>query len=117
MADFVIRRWSLRPYPGDQAPTHVHLAGDEAFCVLRGRLEVLVGDSRRLLEEGEFVTVPAGTVHTFATVGDAVAEILCVMTPEIDELVAELHRVSTDEERAAAWASHHSHLAPPAAST
>jgi hypothetical protein len=23
MADFVIRRWDLEPYPGDQAPPHV----------------------------------------------------------------------------------------------
>ncbi|HLL66212.1 MAG TPA: cupin domain-containing protein [Micromonosporaceae bacterium] len=57
MTDFVIRRWDLEHYPGDQAPPHVHHRSDEAFCVLRGRLEVLVGDTRRVLDQGDFVTV------------------------------------------------------------
>jgi quercetin dioxygenase-like cupin family protein len=112
VADFVIRRWDLKPYPGDQAPAHVHQRCDEAFCVLRGRLEVLLGDERRILATGEFVTVPAGTVHTFATVDDDGAEILCVMTPEVDDLIAALHRAPSDEERATVWARYHSHLAP-----
>ncbi|HEX5993544.1 MAG TPA: hypothetical protein VFY84_00240 [Jiangellales bacterium] len=35
-------------------------------------------------------------------------QILCVMTPEVDALVAALHHVSTDEERAAVWARYRS---------
>lgn len=110
MADFVIRNWTLDAADGDQAPTHVHHRGDEAFCVLRGRLEVLVGDTRRLLTEGEHVVVPAGTPHTFAAVGEAGAQVLVVMTPEIDALVEALHAAGSAEERAAAWAAHHSSL-------
>jgi quercetin dioxygenase-like cupin family protein len=108
MADFVIRRWDLAHFPGDQAPPHVHHGGDEAFCVLRGRLEVLIGDERRILAAGDFVTVPAGTAHTFATVDEAGAEVLAVMTPEIDELVSALHGAGTDEERAAVWSRYRS---------
>lgn len=40
MADFDIREWTLDPYPGDQAPLHIHHRGDEAFYVLDGRLDV-----------------------------------------------------------------------------
>jgi hypothetical protein len=54
------------------------------------------------------VTVPAGTAHTFATLDPAGAEVLVVMTPEVDELVMALHAASTEEERAAVWARYNS---------
>jgi quercetin dioxygenase-like cupin family protein len=108
--DFVLRRWDLEPYPGDQAPAHVHHRSDEAFCVLRGRLEVLVGDTRRVLEQGEYLTVAAGTTHTFATVDAAGAQLLVVMTREVDKLVQALHAASTDEERVNVWARYNSEV-------
>jgi quercetin dioxygenase-like cupin family protein len=108
--DFVVRRWDLEPYPGDQAPPHVHHRSAEAFCVLRGRLEVLVGDTRRVLEQGDYVTVPAGTTHTFATVDTAGAQVLVVMTQEVDQLVQALHTAPTDEDRAAVWARYNSEI-------
>jgi uncharacterized cupin superfamily protein len=111
--DFVLRRWDLDPYPGDQAPPHVHHRSDEAFCVLRGRLEVLVGDTRHVLEQGDYLTVPAGTTHTFATVGAAGAQVLAVMTREVDELVQALHTARDEEERATAWARYHSEVVAP----
>jgi mannose-6-phosphate isomerase-like protein (cupin superfamily) len=111
MADFVIRRWDLAHVDGDQAPAHVHHASDEAFCVLRGRLEVLLGDERRIIDAGECLVVPAGTRHTFATVDPTGAEVFAVMTPEVDELVASLHAARSDEERAALWERHRSSLA------
>ncbi|MEU4243282.1 cupin domain-containing protein [Actinoplanes sp. NPDC026619] len=111
MSDFVIKRWELAHYPGDQAPPHVHHRSDEGFCVLDGRLEVLVGGERRILGPGDHVVVPAGTVHTFATVDDGGARVLAVMTPEVDQLVTELHTASTDEERAAVWGRYHSEVA------
>ena len=110
MNDFVIKKWTLGPYPGDQAPPHVHHRSDEAFCVLDGRLEVLVGTTRQVLEPGDVVTIPAGTTHTFATVDDGGARVLAVMTPEVDQLVTELHTAATDQERAAVWARHHSEV-------
>jgi uncharacterized cupin superfamily protein len=108
--DFVLRRWDLAHFPGDQAPPHIHHRSDEAFCVVRGRLEVLVGDRRQILQAGDHVRIPAGTVHTFATVDPDGADVVVVMTPEVDELVTALHRASTDAERADAWARHHSEV-------
>jgi mannose-6-phosphate isomerase-like protein (cupin superfamily) len=109
MADFVIRRWDLEPYPGDQAPLHVHRSGDEGFVVVRGRLDVVVGPDRLRLEPGEFVVVPAGTPHTFATVGDEPVSVAVAMTPAIDELVRTLHTV-TPEEMPEVWARFDSEL-------
>ena len=110
MNDFVIHRWDLDYYAGDQAPPHVPYRSDEAFCVLRGRLEVLVGGVRRVLQQGEHVTVPAGTTHTFATIDADGVQVLAVMTPEVDQLVAALHDASTDEERAVVWARYNSEV-------
>ena len=103
MADFVLRRWDLDPCPGDQAPLHVHRSGDEGFVVVEGRLDVVLGTQRHRLESGEFIVVPAGTPHTFATVGDEPVSLVVSMTPDIDELVRMLHTVPA-EEMAAVWA-------------
>jgi uncharacterized cupin superfamily protein len=109
MPDFVIREWNLDPYPGDQAPVHIHHRGDEAFYVLDGELEVLDGDERHRLSPGQMHMVLAGSAHTFATVGDLGARVLVVMTPEIDRLVASLHSGPVDDIDAL-WAAHHSSL-------
>ena len=106
--DFVIREWHLSPYPGDMAPLHVHHAGDEAFVVLEGRLAVRDDGARHLLEAGQLHIVRAGSAHTFATVDDVGAHVLCVMTPEIDSLIQRLH--DPDVDMAAVWAEHHSSL-------
>jgi quercetin dioxygenase-like cupin family protein len=71
---------------------------------------VLVGDTRRVLEQGDYVTVTAGTAHTFATVDAAGAQVLVVMTPEVDQLVEALHATSTEEERANVWAHFNSEV-------
>jgi uncharacterized cupin superfamily protein len=105
VADFVIREWNLDPYPGDQAPCHVHHGSDEAFYVLDGELEVLEGDERRILTSGELAFIPAGTTHTFANRGPAPARILVVMTPEVDDLISALHAGDAD---AAVWARYNS---------
>jgi mannose-6-phosphate isomerase-like protein (cupin superfamily) len=111
VSDFVMRRWDLAHYPGDQAPAHRHLRSDEGFVVLRGHLEVLVGTERRILQQGDHVTIPAGTTHTFATVDPDGADVVAVMTPEVDQLVTALHQAATDEERAAVWKRYNSVLA------
>src|SRR5690349_13146376 len=109
MSGFVIREWNLSPFPGDMAPLHVHHAGDEGFIVLEGRLEVQDGATRHRLEGGQLHVVKAGSAHTFATVGDEGARVLCVMTPEIDDLVQRLHDPEVDD-LAAVWAAHRSSL-------
>ena len=109
MPDFVIREWTLSPYPGDQAPLHVHHRGDEAFYVLDGRLDVRDGEASHRLETGGLHVVSAGSAHTFATVDDDPVRLLVVMTPEIDRLVERLHSGDVDD-MAALWAEHHSSL-------
>ncbi|GAB3067444.1 cupin domain-containing protein [Pedococcus soli] len=110
MAAFVIREWRLDPFPGDQAPLHVHHRGDEAFYVLDGLLDVQDGTLRHRLEPGSLHVVTAGSPHTFATVGDTGARILVIMSPEVDALVAALHSGESSD-LASVWEQHHSSLA------
>jgi quercetin dioxygenase-like cupin family protein len=110
VADFVIREWRLDPFPGNQAPLHVHHRGDEAFYVLDGMLDVQDGATRHRLEPGGLHVVTAGSPHTFATVGDTGASVLVVMTPEIDALVAALHS-GQHADVVTLWERYHSSLA------
>ena len=54
--------------PGTHFPDHVHQV-DKVDAVLAGRLEItLIGESM-VLEAGDMVTVPKGTVHSATVVG------------------------------------------------
>jgi mannose-6-phosphate isomerase-like protein (cupin superfamily) len=107
MTGIVLRDWTLEPHDGDQAPPHIHHRDDEAFYVLDGLLEVRDGERRVRLGAGEFHVVPAGSVHTFATVGSEPVRVLVVMSPEVDALVTALHGGGAGAE---IWARHHSSL-------
>jgi mannose-6-phosphate isomerase-like protein (cupin superfamily) len=106
--DFVIQDWQLDAYDGDQAPVHVHHAGQEAFICIEGDLEVVVDGVRTTVAPGGFVLVPPGTQHTFAS--SRGGHVIAVMSTEIAELIEGLHAELTDEERAALWDRHRSSL-------
>lgn len=71
---------SLVPPQGD-APPHVHEREDEAFWVIEGEIEVLVGEERHLARAGSFVHLPKGIVHAYRNVGPAAARFLTLMVP------------------------------------
>jgi mannose-6-phosphate isomerase-like protein (cupin superfamily) len=101
VSEFVIRDWWLDPYDGDQAPLHVHHAGDEAFVCIDGDLQVVVGATRSSVEPGTFVFIPRGTVHTFAA--PTGAHVLAVISPQVAELIDRLHDAATDADRRSLW--------------
>jgi mannose-6-phosphate isomerase-like protein (cupin superfamily) len=49
---------------GAGPPPHFH-AWDEAYYVLEGAVDVLMGDRMQTVGQGELVFVPGGTLHTF----------------------------------------------------
>jgi quercetin dioxygenase-like cupin family protein len=106
--DFVIQEWHLEPFEGDQAPTHIHHAGEEAFVCLAGDLEVTVGGERSTVPQGGFALVPRGTAHTFASRGGG--HVLAIMSPEIADLIDGLHADLDEEQRARLWERCHSSL-------
>jgi quercetin dioxygenase-like cupin family protein len=49
---------------GAGPPPHTH-PWDEAYFVMEGQVDVVTGDQTRTLAAGDFVHIPAGTVHSF----------------------------------------------------
>ena len=50
---------------GAQAPGHFHPSQEEQFEVLSGAVLTSVDGDQQILSEGDRITIPAGTPHTF----------------------------------------------------
>lgn len=66
---------------GGGPPAHVHSREDETFYIVRGNLEILLGDSLYQAKAGDFVYIPRGTVHRFKNVGADTAVQLVTFSP------------------------------------
>jgi quercetin dioxygenase-like cupin family protein len=67
--------------PGGGPPPHVHHWEDEAFWVLKGELEVLVGEDSFMAAAGSFVHLPKGIRHSYENVGSGPARFLTLIVP------------------------------------
>lgn len=61
--------------PGVGIPMHVHENEDEIFRVIKGELEVQVGDQKTVLGPGDMVLAPRGIPHTWRVIGDKPAKV------------------------------------------
>jgi len=62
-------------------PLHLHLAQEEWFYVMEGRVAFQVGEQRIELAAGGSVLAPRMVPHAFAAVGDAPARMMIAFTP------------------------------------
>jgi mannose-6-phosphate isomerase-like protein (cupin superfamily) len=81
---FVIHEWKGSG-PGYM---HVHYTDDEAWHVLEGTLTFKFIDRIVNAIKGTTVFVPAGVAHTYHA--DKAARYLIILTPSLNELIAEL---------------------------
>jgi mannose-6-phosphate isomerase-like protein (cupin superfamily) len=92
---FVIAEWRDPGGPSGPprfiAPMHLHHNDDEAWYVLEGTLCVRVGDKDVEASAGSAVFVPRGTPHTYWNPGPGLLRYLLVMSPQIYELIQEIH--------------------------
>jgi len=58
-------------FDGQTCPLHRHRRKHETFFVVKGRVEMVCGESRRVMVEGEVLPVPPGTAHQFTGIGPA----------------------------------------------
>lgn len=72
-------RCTVPPQAGP--PPHHHDGFDEAFYVVSGTFEILVGETAHRAEAGSFVFIPKGVVHTFRNVGETPGQFLGTATP------------------------------------
>jgi transcriptional regulator with XRE-family HTH domain len=72
--------WVTFP-PGEDGREPVRHVGEETVVVVRGTLEVGIGEQRVLLEAGDSMTFDPDAPHAFRNPGDDVTEILTVISP------------------------------------
>jgi mannose-6-phosphate isomerase-like protein (cupin superfamily) len=75
--------WSLMHLsaPRDVGPPPHEHDFAEAYYVLAGSLRLTVGDQEVVLEAGDFVHVPGGTVHGFRGASDVETQLLIFQAP------------------------------------
>jgi transcriptional regulator with XRE-family HTH domain len=73
---------------------YTHGGAHEMLVVLRGVVEVSLGESRHMLEEGDSLEYPTSTPHRTENVGNSRAEVMWIIAPptsarvELDQYVA-----------------------------
>jgi quercetin dioxygenase-like cupin family protein len=83
--------------PQGEVPPHIHHREDEAFWVLEGELEVLVGEDKIGASAGSFVHLPRGVIHTYKNVGATSARFLTLMVPAgLEKFFEEVGKPGTD---------------------
>ncbi len=62
---YSISEWWLEPY-SDGPGAHQHEDNDEVFYGIEGTTSILVGDTWFDISKGDFLRIPAKTIHDFA---------------------------------------------------
>ena len=82
--------WESVTLPGEGPGPHIHHNQEEAFYILDGELEMLLGERTFAAAGGSFILVPRGTVHGFANHGSRPVRLLTIFSPPIDQYRAAL---------------------------
>ena len=67
--------------PGNGPTQHIHKTEEEAFYILGGEVNILVGEQIVSGTTGSFVLILRGTVHTFWNTGPTPAKLLVIFSP------------------------------------
>jgi quercetin dioxygenase-like cupin family protein len=67
--------------PGTSVPAHYHQEEDEAFYVLSGLYDFLIGETRFTATTGSFAFAPRGTVHGWTYTGQEPGRLLITVSP------------------------------------
>lgn len=73
------------PSGSNVPPPHSHSDNEECVYVLEGVLRYSVGQERRDLKAGDWMSTPRGSVHHFSNPGSQAARALVMLTPDIGE--------------------------------
>jgi quercetin dioxygenase-like cupin family protein len=84
VVEFALAARQATPVP------HRHPDWDEAFYVLEGEVEALVGDRTVQRQAGSFILIPRGIAHRVVNCGDSPARILAIAQPWGPEYLKEM---------------------------
>ncbi len=68
-------------FDGQTCPRHYHKMKHETFFVVKGRIRMRMGDDEFVMDQGDVLTMPQGTYHSFTGLGNAL--ILEVSMPSV----------------------------------
>ena len=72
----------LRLHPGAASiGPHIHANVDERFTAVTGKLGYLLGEEKKILNPGESMEVPRGTVHDFWNAADKETRVIVEIRP------------------------------------
>ena len=57
-----------------------HHKRSESWIVVKGKVEITLGEKKKIYSYGDIVTVPVKTIHRIENIGDEIAEIIEVQT-------------------------------------
>ncbi|MCR4301437.1 MAG: cupin domain-containing protein [Sulfuricaulis sp.] len=87
--------------PGGGPPPHIHSREDESFYIVRGSLEMSLGDSTVQAKAGDFVFIPRGTAHHFKNVGkDTAVQLVTFVPAGMENYFIEVFPVASDRSAA-----------------
>jgi quercetin dioxygenase-like cupin family protein len=78
--------WELKLKKGEAVVPHGHSEGDEIYIVLGGIGEMIVGDKKNTVFEGDVVYIPANNLHHAANRTDAPFHCVGVLLARPEEL-------------------------------
>ncbi len=81
--NLAIRRFTLAP--GAEVPRHTNEIEHEQY-VLAGRYTVGIGDDEHVVEPGDSLFIPAGTVHWYRNDGDEEGAFICAVPTGDDSI-------------------------------
>ena len=73
--------WEVVTAPGKGPRPHRHHGQDEDFYVLEGEIRFVSGEETVTVRPGDFVRVPADTVHSYTVTSGEPCRMLIVLTP------------------------------------
>jgi quercetin dioxygenase-like cupin family protein len=79
---FATRKFTI--LPGGSIPAHFHPELEHEQYFLSGQITLGLGASTRLVQAGDVVLIPPGTVHWYQNPGPEPAEFLCIIPLGID---------------------------------
>lgn len=86
-----ITEWVDDVDPGVGIPPHVHTKEDEIFRVIKGQVEIMVGEETTVLKEGDMAFAPKNVVHAWKVVGTEKAKMCTSAFPAgIEKMFTEL---------------------------
>ncbi len=80
-------------------PPHHHLKFSEFFMVLDGEMEFIINGEKRVVQKGESIDIPTGTIHTFRNPTSQTVRWLNIHSPKGFSSIFEKFSVPENDEK------------------